>query len=505
MNVKKLFLFAYFMLFALGFLWAQNLNNKCIYVITNVGTNAQKFKNEIRKIECGLVITQPFLNIGVGSFENYFQITGAANEIEKLYTQLKRDNSVKSVEMPQPRYFFHNPNDPKFVNNADSLWHLYKVNAPLAWDISRGSENVLVAVVDDAIDTNHVELKNNLYRNPNEIANDGIDNDFNGIIDDINGADVSLGTNNPTPPSSDFQHGTHVAGLVAGVTNNSIGIASLSYKCKLLSVKCTYNASFVSHGFDGIVYAVRTGAKVINCSWGSSNFYQFEQDFIDSAYINKKVMIVAAAGNFNDTVRNYPAAYNHVVSVTSTDKLDKKTNTSSYGFWNDVAAPGASILSLKPNNQYAFKSGTSMAAPQVSSLMVLMLSVAPNISLDSLELIIKQTSVNVAPLQNSNCNCYLGAGRINAGAALTYLCNNYPVCNGVGLSDTQLLQNNSYFSNNTIFNLIPNQNYCIVSLLGQEVKQFVPQYNFYDVSKLPSGVYFLLNKNSYSNIKFIVE
>ena len=156
------------------------------------------------------------------------------------------------------------PNDPSY----SSQWGLANINAPAAWNYFSAGSNIVVAVVDDAVERGHSDLSPNLWVNSGEIPGNGIDDDNNGYIDDINGYDVGSNDNNPNPPSNAYDHGTHVAGIVSARSNNGVGVASIGFSCKLMCVKATNSVGSVTNGYDGIVYAAASGAHIINMSWG---------------------------------------------------------------------------------------------------------------------------------------------------------------------------------------------------------------------------------------------
>jgi len=192
------------------------------------------------------------------------------------------------------------------------------------------------------------------------------------------------------------------------------GIASIGFLCNIIAVKASNNTTSVSHGPEGVAYAVEAGSKIINLSWGS-----IDQDFtlktiIDSARINKGVIFVAAAGNFNDSTLVYPAANYGVISVAATNRDDLKLGTSTYGSWIDLAAPGASILSTLPFNTYGQRSGTSESAPLVAGVCGLLISANQYMTFEEVRACLIN-SVDQLPTSESNFNL---RGRLNARAAL---------------------------------------------------------------------------------------
>ena len=306
--------------------------------------------------------------------------------------------SDPNVEYAEPNYLVHIdstiPNDIYF----DRQWSLRNIGiigdgtpgadiqATDAWDISTGSSNIVIAVVDTGIDYNHADLVGNIWTNPDEIANNGIDDDLNGLVDDWRGWDFY---NNDNDPFDDHGHGTHVAGTIGAVGNNSEGVAGLMWKVQLMPLKflSEEGAGTTADSINAIDYAVENGAKIMNASYGGSFYSQAEADAINAAN-NAGVLLVAAAGNSsanNDINPHYPASYNlpNIISVAATDQNDMRISFSNFGPQSvDVAAPGVYIFSTTPMwwNDYPgygsleFFAGTSMAAPHVSGLAGLLYS-----------------------------------------------------------------------------------------------------------------------------------
>ena len=273
------------------------------------------------------------------------------------------------------------PNDPDY-NTVTKRWHLDHVDAENAWDISTGCQSISIAIVDDAVLTNHQDLQSNLYVNPGEIANNGIDDDNNGYVDDVNGYDVADNDNDANPPTSAsntyFTHGTHVAGIAAGTTNNGIGMAAMGFNSTIVPVKTKSNSngspSTLNNPMQGVEYAIAAEVDVINMSWGSYASSTAHQMVFNLAQSNG-IVCVAAAGNDGQSFIAFPADYNHVISVgalNTTGDLAPYTNLSTT---IDIFAPGSNIWSplAGSNTSYGFLSGTSMASPLVSGLAALML------------------------------------------------------------------------------------------------------------------------------------
>jgi serine protease len=302
-------------------------------------------------------------------------------------------------------------------------WSLIKVRAEEAWGLTTGNSNIVIAVVDNAVLHSHADLAANRWINTTEQNGlPGFDDDLNGFADDIYGYDVADGDANPEPPlgtlnTSGFMHGTHCAGIAVGVTNNGLGMASLSYNCKLMSVKCSSNSTDgneLSSAQDGIFYAMRAGADIISMSFGSPADAVVTQLVINQAYANG-VVLIGAAGNENNSIENFPGAHSNVVAVGATDQNDVKAGFSNFGSWVDVMAPGVSIYSTLPENgtTYGERSGTSMATPLVAALAGLIKSYFPGLTNAQVKDKILQGCENIDAL-NPGFTGQLGAGRINA-------------------------------------------------------------------------------------------
>jgi gliding motility-associated-like protein len=349
-----------------------------------------------------------------------FNDTSATDE---LLNVLARISYIEFAERIPLYETFYTPDD------LDTRqWNLSKINAVSAWDLSKGSPVVKIAIVDDAVRLTHEDLDGVKWVNPGEFAGNNIDDDGNGYIDDINGYDVADSDNNPNPPfyatNSDFTHGTHCAGIAVASTDNATGISSISFNCRVIAVKCkpdgTYGGS-LPYAYEGVSYAISANADIISMSWGGyfySNTYQLLFDYARSLGI----ICVAAAGNSNTDIPMYPASYNNVISVAASMSTDQRASFSNYGTTIDVTAPGVNIWSTLAgsNSSYGYLSGTSMACPLVSGLCGLMLSADPSLSPDALENCLKSSCDPIDNL-NPGYGGMLGAGRINAYKALTCL------------------------------------------------------------------------------------
>ncbi len=341
----------------------------------------------------------------------------------KISAKLKKSNEIKWAE---PHYLYQTafePNDPKYIDGT--LSYLKKIQAKLAWDLDKGSPDVVIGIVDTGIDWDHPDLAANIWINPGEIENNGLDDDNNGYVDDYRGWDFGglSGTPDNNPMEDRPDHGTHVAGIASAVTNNETGVASIGFNSKLMAVKVSQDNirddngnALIAFGYKGIIYAVDNGAKVINCSWGGAGYSNAAQAVIDYAVANG-ALVVAAAGNDNSKELFYPAYYNGVLSVAATDTSDRKAGFSNYGINVDVSAPGVSTWSTWMNNTYTFLSGTSMASPVVAGLAALVTNHFPSYNPLQVAEQVRVNSYNI-DAKNTGFENMLGFGRINAYRAL---------------------------------------------------------------------------------------
>lgn len=359
--------------------------------------------------------------------------TVTVSDVPAVVSLLQADSRVDHVEADASRHISNTPNDPYFASNV--LLHLeqsndHDIDASTAWDTTTGSADVLIAVIDTGVDTDHPDLVDNIWTNPNEIPNNGIDDDNNGYIDDVHGWDFVEDDNDPssTPTSSSYDntvvvHGTHVAGLIGAVGNNGVGVVGVNWTVRIMPLRVfdDQGNSSMSEVLDAIAYAQANGAKVMNMSYGGTTFSQFESDAITNAAA-AGVLSVAAAGNENvnlNVTPEYPACYTSVIGVGATDSNDDMASFSNYGTdCVDVAAPGESILStvyvdntgLFPN-EYDFLSGTSMSTPIVSGIAGLILAVQPGFSTSQITDFITSSADDIGIPA-------FGSGRVNAASAV---------------------------------------------------------------------------------------
>ncbi len=351
-------------------------------------------------------------------------------ELEKM-EELKRRPLVEYAEpnclikvadpiATKPHYSFRAPeifpNDPYLPWQ----WNLPKIEAFGAWDITTGSEKVVIAFVDSGVDLDHPELKDKIWTNPGEIPGNEVDDDGNGYVDDVHGWDF---VNLKGEPQDDYGHGTFVAGIAAAEADNGVLMAGVSWGSEIMPVK-VMNQNGETYHWDtagGIRYAAKNGANIINLSWSLYSYIDPQplRAAINDAHA-KGVLIVAGSGdpNPNDPIPpdeyQYPAASDHVVSVAAIDRDDGHPNFSTYNDKVDVAAPGVDIFSFWPGG-LGWWSSTGLAAAHVSGLAALVWSVNPSLMPDAVESIIESTAVD---LGEPGWDEYFGHGRIDASAAV---------------------------------------------------------------------------------------
>lgn len=334
-------------------------------------------------------------------------LTQSPKDIDQsLLESIQRDSRVDYAE---PNYIFQVvkvPDDPEF----HKLWGLHNtgqtggkvdadIDAPEAWEISTGSSQVIVAVIDTGVDYNHPDLLENMWTNPKECPQgpgkcqpNGKDDDGNGYVDDFYGVNTITDSGDPM---DDFGHGTHVAGIIGARGNNKVGVVGVNWQvkiaaCKFLSAAgtgTTANAIKCFNYFKDLEKNQKIQVRVTNNSWGGGAPSQALEEAMAAL---ENTLHVAAAGNSNSAAPTYPAAYDleNIIAVAATDHNDQYAAFSNYGSYVDLAAPGVSILSTVPSGTcplcspsgYASASGTSMATPYVAGAAALIWSEYPTLT-----------------------------------------------------------------------------------------------------------------------------
>ncbi len=301
-------------------------------------------------------------------------------------------SDVASIELDSPVRAFFATNDAVYSQQY-ALNGEFGSRVQEAWDITTGSKQAIVAVIDTGADLGHADLIPNLWRNPNEIRGNKRDDDNNGCVDDLHGCDL---VNKDGSPQDDNGHGTHVAGIIAAEGNNSIGVAGAAWGSRIVVVKALDNqgsgyTSGIAKAIDYVTTLKTRGAPIvaINLSLGGGTYSRVMFRAVERA-LNHDILVIAAAGNEssnNDANPLYPAnlALENVVSVAATDAAGNLAGYSNYGVGTvHIAAPGSQIWSTALQSlgyQYRTLSGTSMASPLVSGVAALIASANPALSM----------------------------------------------------------------------------------------------------------------------------
>jgi subtilisin family serine protease len=354
----------------------------------------------------GRVLIQPKPGLEGGAIEDWhrdrrsrvirtFPEMGGCQVVElaaggSVAEQIEAYRASGLVEWAEPDYLLRPcrvPSDPAFANG--SQWHLENtgqagglagadIAAAAGWDTLAEAPEVVVAVVDSGVRTTHEDLADNLWRNPGEIAGNGLDDDRNGYVDDVFGIDAAAETGDP---SDELGHGTHVAGILGAVGDNGVGGAGVAWRVRIMACKfiTASGEGATSDAIQGLDYARVKGAKVVNCSWGgspsSTALRRAFQRLRDAG-----ILVTVAAGNDGadlDAQPQYPAAYGfeNMVTVVATTATDGLAEFSNFGATiAELGAPGVSIPStwFTSDRAYSSQTGSSMAAPVVAGMLALM-------------------------------------------------------------------------------------------------------------------------------------
>lgn len=332
--------------------------------------------------------------------------TRSGDSLEALEAGLRNDPGVEYVEKNYYVWAHATPNDPGYGRQS----YLGRIDAPGAWDKTKGSQNVVIAVLDTGVESAHGDLGAKLLPGCNVVGAP---------------SEASCGTNT----EDGYGHGTGVAGTAAASSNNGVGVAGVCWDCRVLPVKVLSNGGggTVEDMVEGLMfvrdYALRNPSKrvIVNLSLGrecnSSGPTKAEQDAINLAW-NSGILVVASAGNSGNSLRQCPASADNVIAVSATTDGDAKASFSSYGSFVDLAAPGVRIYNAigrlgTPGSFYTYWSGTSFSSPIVSGVAGLVWSEDMSLTNAEVRDILEDTAENIGP---SN---YFGAGRVNADFAVT--------------------------------------------------------------------------------------
>jgi subtilisin family serine protease len=348
-----------------------------------------------------------------------FYLLKTDRNVPGVCAELRND---PDVDYAQPNYIYErcgDPNDPEF---PDQYAHQL-IQMSEAWDISTGSHEIVVAVLDTGVDVNHPDLKDNIWINKDEIPNNEIDDDNNGYIDDVSGWNFEEDSNDVIPEFGWYGvegHGTNVSGVIAGVGNNGIGVCGVNWQSSIMALRLSIYMTSAEVA-EALEYVAANGAHIANMSFGADEFGPDGDPAVNAAIDNafaNGVLLVASAGNDDTTKPHYPAAYYNVMAVSSTNGEDIKTGHSSFGHWVDIAAPGTDIVTTDLGNEYIATAGTSFSGPYVAAVGALVLAHKPELTHVEVRAILENTTDPVYYGDLDPDYGYVGTGRVNAYLAL---------------------------------------------------------------------------------------
>ncbi len=352
-----------------------------------------------------------------------YQSTGLFEYVERDYEPQPLAATEPSATVPSESGF----NKQWALRNQGNLGYASStagadIDMDLAWSVEQGSASVIVAILDTGVEYQHPDLKNRIWKNTKEVAN-GIDDDNNGLVDDIQGWDFAEKDNDPTDLHG---HGTHVAGILGADANNQIGFAGVDWRCQIMPLKVVRdnNTSSYSDYAQAVYYATDQGARVINLSLTSYSFSQTLEDAFQYAH-QRGVTIIAAMANNGDNTIHHMAKSPYSIAVGASTPADKRASYSNYNDYIDVIAPGAYIYSLNAmdySDETKMLNGTSQAAPIVAGIASLLIAQNPSRTPDMIREIIRSTAedrVGPSDQDRPGFDQYYGYGRVNAYRALT--------------------------------------------------------------------------------------
>ncbi|MCB1058690.1 MAG: S8 family serine peptidase [Calditrichaeota bacterium] len=352
------------------------------------------------------------------------------SDLQKIAAALRSDSEIEWVAFNNRYSTVQSLDDPYVPNDEgwSDAWWLRRISADLAWEITRGDPSVLIGIIDTGVDHTHRDLRDNIWHNPGEIPDNGVDDDQNGFIDDVIGWDFVDAPSLPAggdylerdnDPMDDFGHGTYVSGCAAATSDNGICYPSIGFNCKLMPLRAG-NANGTLEEDDvaaALLYGAANGAAVINMSFGDVVASPLLREVVQIAH-QAGVVLVASAGNANNDGIHYPSGFAEVISVGATDSLDFRASFSNLGPSVDVMAPGVNILSTILGGEcgeWVYPSGTSYAAPMVAGLAGLILSVNRDLTPDQVLDVIRSSADDI---RTPGWDPETSNGRINARRAV---------------------------------------------------------------------------------------
>ncbi len=303
---------------------------------------------------------------------------------------------------------------------ASLRWGLSAVHAPQAWQLTQGSDDIVVAVIDSGIDRTIPVLADRMWRNPDEVPGNGIDDDGNGYVDDVYGWDFRDDDPDSLSGTPIHGHGTFVAGLIAAAFDAATGAGGVAPRVRLMDLRfLDSRALFYARDWRklaaAIDYAVDNGARVINLSvYAKLTPPAYVRDALRRA-VAHGVLVVGIAGNDGTDRVGYFGKWPEVLAVGAVDRNGRPARFSNRGPEVDLAGPGVQVVSFSPGGELVAGSGTSFAAPHVAGTAALLLSLHPDLSLEELVELLTGTAED---LDAPGPDPATGAGLVDAGAAV---------------------------------------------------------------------------------------
>ena len=337
---------------------------------------ADKAMTTIKKLnlssDCDVIRTIDSSNVTIlqAKTENVSDLLETLNDDESiLYAQPDYKVNIAQTSIDEKQWAIQNNGQTVDRSTGESG---FDINLIDAWDITRGTEEVVVGVIDTGIDISHQDLANNIWTNTKETVN-GVDDDNNGYVDDIHGWDFVSEDNSVYDMDALDEHGTHMAGIIAANGR----VSGVAPNIKVMPLKAlNYSSGYTSDIIEAINYAKTNGVKIINCSFASIEYNPALEEAIAT---NPDILFVCAAGNYGKPtteIATFPACYDldNIITVSAANNKGQLSEFSTYGDYVDVCAPGVGIYSTIPENQYDFKDGTSCSAAYISGVASLVLS-----------------------------------------------------------------------------------------------------------------------------------
>ncbi len=352
---------------------------------------------------------------------------GVEEAINKIY-------DLGIVQYAEPNFNarrLDTPNDPELSRQN----YLDIIKAFEAWDISKGSDTIVIAIVDSGADLDHPDLASSIFVNEDEVPDNGIDDDEDGFIDNVFGWDFAgddfnnvVQDNNPQVTDEvDNSHGIRVAGCAGALANNEIGIAGSGYQAKIMALKHAADndtrdngGGFILNSTLGLLYAANNGAHIINASFGGGNSSRIVEEVVRFAVFDQNVLVISSAGNDNSDAPSFPSDYPGVLSVASSNDADEKAGFSNFGTEVDITAPGVAIFTTTFDDGYTTTQGTSFSAPIVAGAAAIVWSHYPDLTAFQVGEVLRTTADpgfydNLASVFDNK----MGLGRLDMERALT--------------------------------------------------------------------------------------